>query len=127
MSEITRVYYNKLIRDNVPDTIRAKREACEVRQITDVQEFQQELFKKIKEEANSLAMVRTKEEFLGEYADLMMVFETIMGQLEITPEEVAEARNQNLLKKGGFKHQYFLLWSEDVGYQSNESPQGIPL
>ncbi len=127
MSEITRVYYNKLIRDNVPDIIRAKREACEVRQITDVQEFQQELFKKIKEEANSLAMVRTKEEFLAEYADLMMVFDTIMGQLEITPEEVAEARNQNLLKKGGYKHQYYLLWSEDVGYESNESPQGIPL
>ncbi len=127
MSEITRVYYNKLIRDNVPDIIRAKREACEVRQITDVQEFQQELFKKIKEEANSLAMVRTKEEFLAEYADLMMVFDTIMGQLEITPEEVVEARNQNLLKKGGYKHQYYLLWSEDVGYESNESPQGIPL
>ncbi len=127
MSEITRVYYNKLIRDNVPDMIHAKREACEVRQITDVQEFQQELFKKIKEEANSLAMVRTKEEFLAEYADLMMVFDTIMGQLEITPEEVAAARNENLLKKGGFKHQYYLLWSEDVGYESNESPQGIPL
>ncbi len=57
----------------------------------------------------------------------MMVFETVMKQLDITPEEVTEARNQNLLKKGGFKHQYFLLWSEDVGYQSNETPQGIPL
>lgn len=127
MSEITRVYYNKLVRDNIPDMIRAKREACEVRQITDVQEFQQELFKKIKEEATSLAMVRSKEEFLGEYADLMMVLETIMHQLDITPEEVHAAREQNLLKKGGYKHQHYLLWSEDVGYQSNESPQGIPL
>jgi predicted house-cleaning noncanonical NTP pyrophosphatase (MazG superfamily) len=107
--------------------IKSKREACEVRQITDIQEFQQELFKKIREEANSLAMVRTKEEFLAEYADLMTVFDTIMKQLEITAEEVAEVRQANLLKKGGFKHQYFLLWSEDVNYQSNESPQGIPL
>lgn len=127
MSEITRVYYNKLVRDNIPDMIRAKRESCEVRQITDVQEFQQELFKKIKEEATSLAMVRTKEEFLGEYADLMTVLETIMHQLEITPEEIHAAREANLLKKGGYKHQHYLLWSEDVGYQSNESPQGIPL
>ena len=127
MSEITRVYYNKLIRDNIPDMIHAKREKCEVRQITDIQEFQQELFKKIKEEATSLAMVRSKEDFLAEYSDLMMVFETVMKQLDITPEEVTEARNQNLLKKGGFKHQYFLIWSEDVGYQSNETPQGIPL
>jgi predicted house-cleaning noncanonical NTP pyrophosphatase (MazG superfamily) len=127
MSEITRVYYNKLIRDNVPDMIKSKREACEVRQISDIQEFQQELFKKIKEEATSLAMVRNKEDFLAEYCDLMMVLDTIMKQLEISPEEVVKARSENILKKGGFKHQYYLLWSEDVGYESNESPQGIPL
>lgn len=127
MSEITRVYYNKLIRDNVPDMIRSKRESCEVRQITDVQEFQQELFKKVKEEAAALAMVRSKEDFLTEYADLMVVFETIIKQLDISSEEIMEARKANLLKKGGYKHQHFLVWSEDVGYQSNESPQGIPL
>ena len=99
MSEITRVYYNKLVRDNIPDIIRAKRESCEVRQICDVQEFQQELFKKIKEEANSLAMVRTKNEFIGEYTDLMIVLDTIIKQLEISPAEIAEARAENLLKR----------------------------
>lgn len=127
MSEITRVYYNKLIRDNVPDIIRAKRENCEVRQITDVQEFQQELFKKIKEEAAALAMCRTKEDFLAEYADLMLVLDTIVKQLDITSEEIIEVRKENLLKKGGYRHQYYLSWSDDVDYQSNESPQGIPL
>lgn len=127
MSSISRVYYNKLVRDNVPDMIKAKREKCEVRQISDVQEFQQELFKKIKEEAASLSMARTKEEFLTEYADLMVVFETIVKQLDITTDELIQARKDNLLKKGGFKHQYFLVWSEDVDYQSDESPQGIPL
>ncbi|HMO78396.1 MAG TPA: nucleoside triphosphate pyrophosphohydrolase [Candidatus Paceibacterota bacterium] len=127
MSEITRVYYNKLVRDNIPDIIHSKREACEVRQICDVQEFQQELFKKIKEEATSLAMVRTKQEFIGEYTDLMIVLETIIKQLEISEIELAEAKAENLLRKGEYKHQNFLIWSEDVGYQSNESPQGIPL
>lgn len=127
MSEITRVYYNKLVRDNIPDIIRSKREQCEVRHISDVQEFQQELFKKIKEEANSLAMVRTKEEFVGEYTDLMIVLDTIIKQLDISSEELTKAREENLLRKGEYKHQHFLLWSEDVGYQSNESPQGIPL
>ncbi len=127
MSQITRVYYNKLVRDNIPEIIRAKREECEVRQISDMQEFQQELFKKIKEEATSLAMVRTKEEFIGEYTDLMVVLDTIIKQLEISDTELAEARKENLLRKGDYKHQHFLLWSEDVGYQSNESPQGIPL
>lgn len=127
MSKVTRVYYNKLIRDNIPDIIKSKHQECEVRPMTDVQEFQQELFKKIKEEATSLAMVRSKEDFLGEYADLMMVLDTIIDQLEITPEEIAKVREENRLRKGAYKHQHYLVWSADVDYESNESPQGIPL
>jgi predicted house-cleaning noncanonical NTP pyrophosphatase (MazG superfamily) len=127
MSITTRVYYNKLVRDNIPDIIKGKREHCEVRHITDVQEFQQELFKKIREEAASLSMSRTKQEFLEEYADLMAVLEEIVVQLNITTDELRQVRSENLLKKGRYKHQHFLLWSEDVGYKSNETPQGIPL
>lgn len=127
MSEINRVYYNKLIRDNIPAKIEAKREKCEVRKITDVQELQQELFKKIQEEAASLSMCRTKEEFLEEYSDLMVVLETLIKQLEIPKEELIAARKDNLLKKGAYKHGYYLHWSADVKYRSNESVQGIPL
>ncbi len=127
MSEINRVYYNKLIRDNVPAKIEAKHQECSVRKITDVQELQQELFKKIQEEAASLAMCRTKEMFLEEYSDLMVVLETLIRQLEIPKEELIEARKSNLLTKGGYKHGYYLHWSADVDYRSNESVQGIPL
>lgn len=127
MSEINRIYYNKLVRDNIPAKIEAKREQCGIRKITDAQEFQQELLKKVREEAASLAMVRTREEFLEEYADLMVVLETLTEQLEISDPVLAKARAENLLKKGGYKHGYFLEWSEDVGYKSNESTQGIPL
>lgn len=127
MSEINRIYYNKLVRDNVPAKIEAKHRQCEYRKITDVQELQQELFKKIKEEAASLAMVRTKEEFLEEYSDLMVVFDTLIRQLDIDIEEVKEVRKNNLIQKGGYKKGYFLVWSADVDYRSNESVQGIPL
>ena len=127
MSEINRVYYNKLIRDNVPAKIEAKRQECEVRKITDVQELQQELFKKVQEEASSLSMCRTKEEFLEEYCDLMVVLDTLIKQLEIPREELIEARKSNLITKGGYKKGYFLHWSDDVDYRSNESVQGIPL
>ncbi len=127
MSVTTRVYYNKLVRDNIPDIIKGKHQHCEVRPITDMQEFQQELFKKIKEEATSLAMSRTKEEFLDEYADLMAVLEEIVQQLDISVDDLRKARSENALKKGRYKRQHFLIWSEDVGYKSNETPQGIPL
>ncbi|NCN11856.1 nucleoside triphosphate pyrophosphohydrolase [Candidatus Kaiserbacteria bacterium] len=127
MSEINRVYYNKLVRDNVPAKIEAKHQQCDYRKITDVQELQQELFKKIKEEAASLSMSRSKEEFLEEYSDLMVVLETLIRQLEISKEELIEFRKDNLIKKGSYKHGYFLNWSADVEYRSNESVQGIPL
>ncbi len=127
MSEITRVYYNKLVRDNIPAKIEAKKEACEYRKVTDVQELQQELFKKIMEEASSISMVRDKKEFLEEYSDLMVVLETLIQQLEISREEVITARKENLVTKGAYKHGYYLHWSADVNYRSNESPQGIPL
>ena len=127
MSEINRIYYNKLVRDNIPAKIEAKREECEIRKIVDVQELQQELFKKIKEEAASLSMCRSKEEFLEEYSDLMVVLETLIRQLEISKEELIAARKDNLMKKGAYKHGYFLRWSADVNYRSNESVQGIPL
>lgn len=127
MSEITRVYYNKLVRDNIPAKIESKKEACEYRKVTDVQELQQELFKKIMEEASSISKVRDKKEFLEEYSDLMVVLETLIQQLEISREDVIAARKDNLMTKGAYKHGYYLHWSADVGYKSNESPQGIPL
>jgi predicted house-cleaning noncanonical NTP pyrophosphatase (MazG superfamily) len=127
MSEISRIYYNKLVRDNIPNKIEAKHQKCDIRKLTDVQEFQQELFKKIQEEAASLAMSRTKEEFLEEYSDLMVVLETLIKQLGIEKEELIKVRKENLLTKGAYKHGYYLHWSDDVGYRSNESVQGIPL
>jgi len=72
-------------------------------------------------------MTGTKEDFLEEYSDLMVVLETIIQQLDITHEEVMAVRSENLLRKGRYKYQNFLLWSEDIGYKSNETPQGIPL
>lgn len=127
MSEITRVYYNKLVRDNVPAKIESKRQDCEIRKISDVQELQQELFKKVQEEASSLAMVRDKDSFLEEYSDLMVVLETLIKQLDISRDELIAARKNNLLDKGGYKHGYYLNWSADVEYRSDESVRGIPL
>jgi predicted house-cleaning noncanonical NTP pyrophosphatase (MazG superfamily) len=127
MSEISRIYYGKLVRDHIPHKIEAKHKQCDVRKISDVQELQQELLKKIMEEAHSLSRVRTKEAFLEEYSDLMVVLETLIHQLEIDKDEILAARKANLLDKGAYKHGYYLHWSGDVEYESDESPQGIPL
>lgn len=127
MSQDARVYYNKLVRDNIPAKIAAKGEAFEVRTIADQNELQQELLKKIQEEASSLAKARDKQTFIEEYCDLQIVLQTLLQQLQISPVELAEAQKDNLARKGAYTQAHFLHWSADVGYQSNESTQGIRL
>jgi hypothetical protein len=57
----------------------------------------------------------------------MVVLDTLIKQLDVSRDELIKARKDNLLHKGGYKHGYFLTWSDDVNYRSNESVQGIPL
>jgi hypothetical protein len=57
----------------------------------------------------------------------MVVIETLIRQLDIPKEELIKYRKENLVKKGGYKHGYYLHWSDDVDYRSDESVQGIPL
>lgn len=120
-----KVYYNKLVRDTIKDKIEKKGEACSVRIITDDNEFEQELFKKVLEEATALAYVRTRQEFLTEYADLMVVLDALTSTLEISEADINVVMMENVTKKGLFKNRHFLEWSEDTDYKSNETPQGV--
>ena len=120
-----KVYYNKLVRDHIKDKIEGKGEACAVRPIEDIDEFIQELLKKVMEEADALAHSRTREEFLREYADLMVVLDALTATLEISEADLKIALSENVEKKGLYKLRHFLHWSADSGYQSNETPQGL--
>lgn len=120
-----KVFYNKLIRDGIETKIRGNGEELEVRTLSDDQEFQQELLKKVAEEAGALARVRSKEDFLDEYADLMAVLDALRGVLGITDTDVQAAREENEKRKGGFVKRLFLHWSSDTNYKSNETPQGL--
>lgn len=120
-----RVYYNKLIRDRIPEKIEGKGEKCEVRTLKDDAEYQQELLKKVAEEAAALAAVRSREEFLDEYADLSVVLDALTTHLEFSEADIKTALAENMERKGGFTERLFLHWSDDSGYTSNETPQGL--
>lgn len=120
-----RVYYNKLVRDNIKDKIEKNGESCEVRSITDSDEFEQELLKKINEEASALSKVRSREEFLDEYADLMIVLDVLTQKMEFSEAEIKVAIEENIKRKGKYNKKHFLVWSDDSNYKSNETPQGI--
>lgn len=120
-----KIYYNKLVRDGIKAKIESKGEACEVRAITDVDEFQQELLKKVSEEAGALSGVTSRKEFLQEYADLMVVLDALTAHMEFSEADIKMAIEENVEKKGFFKERHFLHWSEASDYKSNETPQGI--
>lgn len=120
-----RVYYNKLVRDKIKDKIEKKGETTEIRVIEDNAEFQQELLKKVREEATALSNVRSRVEFLDEYADLMVVLDSLTELLEISEAEIKMAMSENIERKGIFKLKHFMHWSDDSDYQSNETPQGV--
>lgn len=120
-----RVYYNKLIRDKIVDKIRGKGEECEVRRLTDDQEFEQELLKKVAEEAGALSRARSRDELLDEFADLMEVLDALKNHLTLEDDELAKARTEKAAKQGTFNDRVFLHWSSDMTYKSNETPQGI--
>jgi len=120
-----KIFYNKLVRDGIPKKIKQNGEECVVRTIEDKQEFQQELLKKVTEEAGALSRARSREEFLDEYADLMVVLTALERTLELSPAEIKLAIEENVEKKGKYDEQLFLQWSEDSDYESNETPQGV--
>lgn len=120
-----KVFYNKLVRDGIKAKIEDLGESCSVRVLSDEAEYEQELFKKVIEEASALSHVRSREDFLAEYADLMVVLDALTAKLEISEAELKVALTENVTKKGLFKNRHFLEWSEEKTYISNETPQGI--
>lgn len=120
-----KVYYNKLVRDGIPDKIKGAGEECAVRKIEDAAEYQQELLKKVVEEASALSRTRSRQDFLDEYADLMVVLTTLEQVLELSPAEIKLAIEENVARKGKYDERLFMSWSEDSDYSSNETPQGV--
>lgn len=120
-----KVYYNKLIRDKIADKIIGLGEQCEIRTLSDDQEYEQELLKKVAEEAGALSRARTRDDLLDEISDLMEVLDALKNHFKISDAELAKARETNVAKKGKFEQRVFLHWSSDMSYKSNETPQGI--
>lgn len=122
---MSRVYYNKLVRDMIPQKIHRKGEEYEVRKLEDDSEYEQELLKKVIEEAGGVAMSKSREEFLTEYADLMVVLDALTQHYGFSEADIKVSMSENVAKKGFYKERYFLHWSAAGDYQSNETPQGL--
>ncbi len=114
-----RIYYNKLIRDRIPDRIENSGGIGSYR-ILNSKEFEKKLIQKVEEEASGLTATRSKKELIDELADVIEVIEEIKKIKKVSNKQIAIARKKNMRKKGGFKKKIFLKWTSDTGYKTNE-------
>jgi predicted house-cleaning noncanonical NTP pyrophosphatase (MazG superfamily) len=119
-----RIYYNKLVWDNVPDLIREKGKDCEVRTLTD-DEFEVELLKKVEEEASALPETTSRQELIDEVADVVTCIEYIKSIKDITELELADALERHARRKGRFEKKTYLVWSSDSAYETNEKAKTV--
>jgi predicted house-cleaning noncanonical NTP pyrophosphatase (MazG superfamily) len=122
MSE--RIYYNKLVWDKVPELIKEKGKECEVR-VLDKEEFELELLKKVEEEASALPESTSRQELIDELADVVTCVEYVKSVKNITELELADALERHSRRKGRFENRFYLVWSSDSTYATNEKAKTV--
>jgi len=93
--------YNKLVRDNIPELLDSKGISYEKR-IASIEEYKEELIKKLDEEINEFMESKSIEEL----ADIIEVIEALKKLTEFS--DVEEIRIKKLNEKGGFKKKIIL-------------------
>lgn len=95
--------YHKLVRDGIPDKIKAKGEPFKSH-IADKAEYWAKLKIKLGEEAAEFSSSET----IDELADLMEVILSILKERNWTTEQLEQARIQKYNNLGGFEKQIIL-------------------
>ena len=99
--------YNKLVRDRIPEIIRAQGEAPRTR-ILEPQEYTALLEAKLDEEVREFHGDRNLEEL----ADILEVVYALAEDLGHTRQELEEIYNCKHEKRGGFRDKIFLISKE---------------
>lgn len=98
--------YNKLVRDNIPDIIKAKGEVP-VTRILSGDEYKTELEKKLKEECEEVIGASGRDRLL-ELADLIEVVKYLAVAENSGIEEILRLADEKSAEKGAFDGKIFL-------------------
>ena len=99
--------YNKLVRDNIPEIIRADN-CIPITRILSDEEYKIELEKKLYEEYTEVLGASTTKDRIEELADMLEIIESLASLEDKTLEDVVEIAKVKSLKRGGFKNKIFL-------------------
>lgn len=99
--------FNKLVRDNIPNKIESNGEIAVTRILED-EEYKQELYKKLLEEAEEVISSETPDELIEELADVLEILKAISELNGKTLDDIIEIADQKRIKRGGFEKRLFL-------------------
>jgi predicted house-cleaning noncanonical NTP pyrophosphatase (MazG superfamily) len=95
--------YNKLVRDNIPQIIKAKGEKPKTH-IADKNEFLTKLKEKLREETEEFSKSEEREELV----DILEVLYALAQEKGITKEELEAIRKQKAKERGAFENKIIL-------------------
>jgi predicted house-cleaning noncanonical NTP pyrophosphatase (MazG superfamily) len=95
--------YHKLVRDKIPEIIKAKGEVA-VTHIADDAEYAQKLREKLEEEVAEYL----KDENVSEIADILEVLEAIAQYKGFTQDEIMATKQKKVEARGGFEKRIIL-------------------
>lgn len=98
--------YNKLVRDKIPEIIKAKDEEPIIRELS-LDEYKLALEAKLKEECQEVISASGKER-IEEIADALEVLKALAKLESATLEEVIDIATQKSAKRGAFEKRIFL-------------------
>ncbi len=102
------IYYDKAVRDNIPDIIKKSGKSCNVKKLSD-DKFLLELEKKLSEEVTEYQNDKNPEEL----ADILEVIYRIAKLKGISKEELEQIRIKKAEKRGSFENNLFLIDSNE--------------
>ncbi|HTX86872.1 MAG TPA: nucleoside triphosphate pyrophosphohydrolase [Candidatus Nanoarchaeia archaeon] len=104
--------YNKLVRDKIPEIIRADGENPRIRILGD-EEYKIELLKKIVEEAKEAAESGSdRKELSKEIGDVEEVIEAVIKSFSLDKKEIRNLKAKRKASRGGFEKKIFLEYTE---------------
>ena len=95
--------YNKLVRDKIPQIIKANGEEPITRSLNS-DEYKKELYRKLKEEVAEFL----EDENIEELADILEVIHGILNSRQTSFEDLEKIRQAKREKRGGFEGRVFL-------------------
>jgi predicted house-cleaning noncanonical NTP pyrophosphatase (MazG superfamily) len=106
---IKKYFHNKLIRDKIPEVIKASGGEGKIVELSP-KNFEKELKKKLVEEVKEVVKAN-KDKILNELADVLELTKSIGDYYKIKFSTIEKEQEEKKKKRGGFKKKLFLVWS----------------